>query len=267
MFSLWLIIWLFISLKFPSSFVPFTLYRTRIVESTSSLKSSGSIWSWGSFSKKHCLIIADFSVFDFLPICLSEADVLSTLFSVLSAKSIFDNPDVSFWTTIFPFVLSLSFNVLIILSTFPLPQWSRMGQIMCWMNLSLQNCWNFSPLNTVPGSVLILFGIPFVAMYSNKNSTTLSADGIGKNIAAGHPELLSNETSKYFFCLFIFWNGPAKSSKISSFGLFASGNFPNSFWLFTYLRFFPAFWHSEQFLAFSTISRWILGHHTVGCIS
>ena len=99
-------------------------------------------------------------------------------------------------------------------------------------------------------------------MYSNKNYTTLSAVGLGKNIAAGHPELLFTETSKYFFCLQTFWNGPAKSCKNSSFGHFASGNFPNSFKLFTHLRFLPAFWQSEQFLAFSTISRWILGHHT-----
>ena len=51
-----------------------------------------------------------------------------------------------------------------------------------------QSCLNFSLLNAVPGSVRFRFGIPFVAMYSAKNSITLPVVEFGKNNALGHPE-------------------------------------------------------------------------------
>ena len=57
------------------------------------------------------------------------------------------------------------------------------------MKVSLQNVLNFSLENTLPGSVLILFGIPFLATYSVKNSTTLSVVGFGRIM---HLAILSN---------------------------------------------------------------------------
>ena len=58
-----------------------------MVESASSLKSSGSIWSWVFFYKIHFQIIANFSVIGFLSSCFSKADVLSAPFSGLSANN------------------------------------------------------------------------------------------------------------------------------------------------------------------------------------
>ena len=178
----------FTFLKAPSSLVPQTLSLTKIVESASSLKSSGSISICGSCSKIHFSIIRDFSVFGFLPFCFSNADLPSGPFSDLNANKIFEMPFLSFEINIFLFVLSLSFIVLIIRSTFPFPRWSLTGQMTCSISFSLQNVLNFSLLNAVPGSVRILFGIPFFDMYSTKNSITLSAVGFGKNSASGHPE-------------------------------------------------------------------------------
>ena len=48
-FSFTLIILRLTLLKFPSSYVPYTLSRTSMVEPVSSLQSSDSIWSWGFF--------------------------------------------------------------------------------------------------------------------------------------------------------------------------------------------------------------------------
>ena len=190
-------------LNAPSSLVPLIRSRTRIVESAS-LKSSGSISMSGSLSKRHFSTITDFSVLGFRPICLSNADFPSAPFSVLRANRIFEIPFLSRSTTIFSFVLNRSFIVLIILSTFPFPLWSRIGHITCFINFSSQNFLNVSLLKTVPGSVRILFGIPFVAIYSMRNSITFSAVGFGRNNACGHPEWLSRNTNKYFFCLCAF---------------------------------------------------------------
>ena len=134
--------------------------------------------------------------------CYSNADFPSRLFSDLRAKRIFEIPLLSSEIKIFVFVLSLSFFVLIILSTFPFPLWYLTGQITCSMNFSLQNDLNFSLLKTVPGSVLILLGIPYFAMYSIRNSITLSVVGLGKNNESGHPEGVSTDTIKYFFLTF-----------------------------------------------------------------
>ena len=91
---------------------------------------------------------------------------------------------------------------------------------MCWINPSFQNSLKFSPVKPFPRPVLFLFGKPFVAIYSSKKSITLSADGFEKK-ASDQPDLLSTETSRYFFWLYAFWIGSAKSSEISSFGWIA----------------------------------------------
>ena len=79
----------------------------------------------------------------------------------------------------------------------------------------------------MPGSVRNRFGKLFAAMYSDTNSITFSVVGFGENKASGHPEWLSTSTGKYFFFWFAFWNGPAKSRAISSFGLLESKIFQN----------------------------------------
>ena len=94
----------------------------------------------------------------------------------------------------------------------------------------------------------------FFEIYSTRNSITFSAVGFGKNSAFGLPESLSTDTSKYFVFKLAFWKGPAKSNDTSSFGWFAGGNFPNSFWDFMHLKFSPATRHSLQILALSIVS-------------
>ena len=105
-------------------------------------------------------------------------------------------------------------------------------------------------MKTFTRPVLFLFGNPFVAIYSSKKSITLSADEIGKK-AYDQPELLSTETSRYFFCLYAFWIGSAKSSEISSFGWLASGMF--LYTSYSYLLFVSRhnFW---PFLKFRVVS-------------
>ena len=135
----------------------------------------------------------------FPPKCFSNADFPSDPFSDLSANSIFDKPSFSFDNTVSLLVLNLSLIVRIFLSTLPFPLLSLTGHTRFSIKFYVQNSLNFSLLNTVPGSVRIFFGIPFAAIYSDKNSITFSVVGFGKNNASGHPDWLSTDTNKYFF--------------------------------------------------------------------
>ena len=114
-------------------------------------------------------------------------------------------------------VLNCSFIVLISLSTFPLPLWSFIGHLMCFIKYFPQNFLNSLLVNAVPGSVLICSGIPLSAIYLCKNLITLRVVGALKNFAPCQPVLLSIETIRYFLELLAILNGPAKSIAISSF--------------------------------------------------
>ena len=138
-----------------------------MVESVSSLRSSGSLSIFGACSKIHFSNISDFKEFCSQPFCLTNSDFPSLCFSDLSANKMFDIPLLSFDTKIFLFVLNLSYIVLIHPSTLQFPLWSLTGQIPCAMNFSLKFL-NVSLLNAAPGSVQILIGIPFSDTYSNK---------------------------------------------------------------------------------------------------
>ena len=114
---------------------------------------------FASLSLSFCPILAslsNFSVFGCLPVCFSNADLPSVLFSDLRANSIFDISFESRCTMMCLFLLSLMFTVFIILSNIPFPLWTQIGQITCWMNLSARNRLRVSPVKTVPESFRFL---------------------------------------------------------------------------------------------------------------
>ena len=159
------------------------------------------------------------------------------------------------FTMIFLFDISLSLTALIILSSFPFPLWSLIGHKMCWMNLSLQNCLNFSPVNTVPGTVFFLFEVLFAAIYFCKNSINLSGDGFGRNSASGHPQCLSTDTNKYFFLLIDILKRPGQTERTFIVWSACFRYFSKLFLRFRAFKFLPYFWHSVHFWALSTFSR------------
>ena len=160
-------------LKSPSSLMPLTRYRTRIVESASSVEFSGSISICGSSSEKTLSIIADFNVFGILPTCFSKTEFPLIPFFDLSADKMFDIPVFS-RSIMICFRPNLLFLVRIIRSTLPFSRWSLSGHIICLINFSLLKGLNISLLKNMLGSVHILFGIPFAATKLIENSTTLS---------------------------------------------------------------------------------------------
>ena len=78
-------------------------------------------------------------------------------------------------------------------------------------------------------SVLIFLGNTYCAIYCFKNSITFFVVGRCKNLASGQSEKWSIDTNMYFFPVFAFWKGPAKSIAISEFCCFTSGSFPIRF--------------------------------------
>ena len=87
-------------LNSPFNFVSRFLARTKIVQSTSALKSSGWISISRSLSQIQFSFIADFEVLDFLPVYLLNADPPSA-FSVLFPNKTFEIPLVMFYDYIF----------------------------------------------------------------------------------------------------------------------------------------------------------------------
>ena len=94
-----------------------------------------------------------------------------------------ERPKLSLSTTIFLFVLSLSFIVRFSRSNFPFPRWSLTGHSTCFISVFWQNYSKPLLRNIVAGSVLIFCGIPCLSMYLFKNSITFSVVGFLKNFA------------------------------------------------------------------------------------
>ena len=170
-----------------STFDPRTLSLARIVESASSLKSSGSISIAGSFSKIHFSIKRDYGVFGFLTLRFLNADFPSEHFSDLSANSIFGNP--SFSLEICFFVCSRALidcadhsfclTVSAVVSNWA---YSMFNKFFCTKLIKVFTFENGSGIGSD------FFGIPFAAINSDKNLINFSVVGFGKNSASRHPE-------------------------------------------------------------------------------
>ena len=201
----------------------------------------------------------DFTVLGSFPRCFSNGDFPLFFLLTLSAYRISDSPDLSLVKTICLFALSRSLIVLISLSIFLFPIWSLSGHVSCSIPNCLQNCVNASLTKTVPGSVRILLGTPYCAIYCFKNSITFFVMGRCKNFASGYPEKWSLDISNNFFPFFAFWNGPAKSSVLFIL-LFACGNCPVCDCFRIHFRFLPDRRHCSHNRGWSITSMWIRGH-------
>ena len=106
-----------------SSFEPFDLSLTRLVESASSWKSDCWKSSFGSLSEISMFFPTkfDFTVFGSFPICFSKRDRTSFFLLTLSAHRISDKTDLSLVNIFCFFVRSLSLIVLINRSILPFP--------------------------------------------------------------------------------------------------------------------------------------------------
>ena len=100
----------------------------------------------------------------FRPNCCSVGNASLLPFAVRNAKRISDSHVLSFLRTISLLVRRHSVFVRTQRSIFPFPQWFQIGNSLCSMNLSWQNCRNCFDLNSDPGSVCIRYGTPNIAM-------------------------------------------------------------------------------------------------------
>ena len=103
---------------------PLVLSLTIIAESVSSSKSEVVNFKPGSISETPLILstILLFTVFGFRPYKFSNGDFPSAFSPILNAYNITDKPDLSFFRTMFLFVLRRSFMVRISRTILPFPR-------------------------------------------------------------------------------------------------------------------------------------------------
>ena len=176
-------------LNWLSTLDPRVLSFAIIAESTSSSKSDVENFRPGSTSETPIILstMLFFTVFGFRPYNFSNGDFPSAFSPILNAYKISDNPDLSFFSTMFLFVRRRSIMVRINRSILPIPLWSRTGQVTWFIWKFPQNDINSSLVSAVPRSDLICFGIPYWDLQFFKNSITFLVVGLCKNMASGGP--------------------------------------------------------------------------------